>query len=70
MTTDPALLAQLQTAWHLTAAAIPTPTKKPPRCLQHNNPKDWLDEPATARPGWIRSTCRRCGAFVGYRPTN
>lgn len=36
-------------------------------CRPHNNPNNYIDTPATNRPGWIRSTCRVCGRFVGYR---
>lgn len=27
-----------------------------------------LDEKPVGRPGWIRSTCAKCGAFIGWRP--
>ena len=37
------------------------------RCEAHGEPSQWEDEPAPYRPGWIRSTCRICGGFVGYR---
>ena len=40
----------------------------PVRC-RHSDRADWLDEPDTRRPGYIRTVCRRCGGFVGYRPT-
>lgn len=42
--------------------------RTPRRCWTHTDPREWLDEPAHRRPGFIRSTCRRCGGFVGYRP--
>lgn len=38
-----------------------------PNCNPHNNAGNYIDEPAISRPGWVRSTCRVCGRFVGYR---
>lgn len=38
-----------------------------PNCKPHNNPDNYIDTPATNRLGWIRSTCRVCGRFIGYR---
>jgi hypothetical protein len=38
------------------------------RCPSHIDRRDWLDTPATNRPGWTRTTCKHCGAFIGYRP--
>tara|TARA_Y100000593_G_scaffold90885_1_gene178318 strand:+ start:343 stop:567 length:225 start_codon:yes stop_codon:yes gene_type:complete len=71
MTTEPALLAQLQDAWNQTVATgPPLIPAKPPKCSQHVNPQDWLDEPAPGRLDWIRTTCRLCGGFIGYRPAN
>jgi hypothetical protein len=40
------------------------------RCSPHNKPANYIDEAAPNRPGWIRSTCRECGAFIGYRPVS
>lgn len=34
-------------------------------CLPHNNPENYVDERVRQR---IRTTCRVCGKFVGYRP--
>jgi hypothetical protein len=38
-----------------------------PNCNPHNNPDNHIDTPDDRRPGWIRSKCRVCGRFVGYR---
>ena len=57
------------TADALAALRHRTPTGKP-RCTSHLNRRDWLTEPASNRPGWLRTTCRRCGSFIGYRPAD
>lgn len=36
-------------------------------CQPHNTPANYMDKPVPNRPGWIRSTCRVCGRFVGFR---
>lgn len=37
-----------------------------PRCVVHVNHADWVDEPPS--DGRIRTVCKVCGAFIGYRP--
>ena len=38
-------------------------------CQPHNNPANFLDAPDPNRKGWIRTTCRECGRFIGYWPS-
>ena len=40
-------------------------TIRPPRCAVCNR-KYWVDDPP--KNGWIRTTCRKCRRFLGYRP--
>ena len=68
MTTD--IQARLRDAWKQDAADPPTIPTGPPHCRQHIDRREWLDEPAASRPSWIRTTCRLCGGFIGYRLAN
>ena len=36
-------------------------------CSPHNNPANYIDTPDEKRPGFIKSHCRVCGKFIGYR---
>jgi hypothetical protein len=69
MMTNPELLLKLQAAWHQAAAviAVGQEPERPPRCQQHNNRSSWQDEKVRDYRGWIRTTCKQCGGFVGYR---
>lgn len=40
----------------------------PPRCESHADRSLWYEEVAAGRRGWIKTTCRICGAFIGFRP--
>jgi hypothetical protein len=37
-------------------------------CVNHLQPFDAIEREEHTRPGFIRSDCRRCGRFLGYRP--
>ncbi|MBX3421541.1 MAG: hypothetical protein KF752_08295 [Pirellulaceae bacterium] len=38
-------------------------------CQPHTKPENYIEGRAPNRPGWIRTTCRVCGRFIGYRPS-
>lgn len=40
------------------------------RCRPHNSADNYIDTPDDRRPGWVRSTCKLCGCFVGYRDSS
>jgi len=48
--------------------AIITPVTVAQLCCPHNNPKHYRDSSIFGRPGWIRTTCEKCGRFIGNRP--
>ncbi|MDV6031342.1 MAG: hypothetical protein F9B45_14825 [Phycisphaera sp. RhM] len=61
---------QLQSLW-TTPPPLATPPIRPtlrpqPRCW-HRDRSVWIDRPDRIRTGWIRTTCRLCGGFIGYR---
>jgi len=59
---------RLQIAWNQATADVPPlMPARPLKCPQHTDPREWLGGPASGRLGWIRTTCRRCGGFIGYR---
>lgn len=73
----PRLASERQGATSPTAPATATgnggsgaPARQaPPRiCTAHTHPLDAVERPAPGRAGWIRTTCRRCGRFLGYSP--
>lgn len=37
-------------------------------CRYHIMPFDAIEDEDPRRPGAIRSVCRHCGRFLGYRP--
>ena len=41
--------------------------KRGERCW-HTDHRQWLNSLDDNRDGWIRTTCKICGGFVGYRP--
>ncbi len=38
------------------------------RCLSHLDSSLWKDEPPVN--GNIRTVCKKCGTFIGYRPVS
>lgn len=50
------------------AALLKTAFVAPPRtCASHNDRSLWIDEAQRDSRGWIRTVCKACGAFIGYR---
>lgn len=37
------------------------------RQCDHHDPKNWLDVGTDYRK-WIKTECRQCGGFIGFRP--
>jgi hypothetical protein len=68
----------LVTAWWMESFAghRPQPVESRPRvesiqarsCSPHNDATNYIDKPDPYRHGWIKTTCRQCGKFIGYRP--
>ena len=63
-----AAIAQHRTALidHLRAEAPPN-LQGPTKCITCDR-QYWVDEPP--KNGRIRTTCGKCGQFIGYRPEN
>jgi hypothetical protein len=57
---------QLPTPMHTPTTPTPT-THRPTRCITHIPPFTSIDTEPNDRPGWIRSRCKLCGTFLGYR---
>ncbi|MDP1561995.1 MAG: hypothetical protein Q8M16_11505 [Pirellulaceae bacterium] len=79
MTTPAEILTQLQAAWGVVPAVSGSPAFVSPvlellgycgkfePCGAHVPPFDAVEETDNRRPGFIRSKCRQCGRFLGYR---
>jgi hypothetical protein len=72
------LAAKLKAAWatlgRMRATDRPGQAAKLPdglafeRCRCHVPPFDAVETTDPKRKGWLRTSCRRCGQFLGYRP--
>lgn len=40
----------------------------PRRCQSHFDRSTWVDAPDPSRNNWIKTTCAKCGTFIGSRP--
>lgn len=51
------------------SAILTTAFSAPPRtCASHNDPSLWYEDPTPDSRGLLRTTCRICHKFIGYRP--
>lgn len=76
MITTPATMADLQAAWGSSPSQSVVVAKSidlervgvsTSVCRSHLLPFDAVEQRDPKRPGYTRSTCRRCGRFLGYR---
>ncbi len=78
MKTLQTILATLQNAWGppvvsvalVESLRVQSVGVSMEHCETHLPPFDAVETKDTRRPGWIRSDCRLCGRFIGYRPAD
>lgn len=48
--------------------ASPAPSARTCPPPAHNDPACWSEVADVKRPGWLRTTCVKCGVWIGSRP--